>query len=325
MATAELLKGPNEIKFTGVGVGNTTIEVSFEDNQTTYKYNVTVEAATYTLTPAASPADGGTASAGKTEGIAEGEVVKIEATPKDGWEFVKWEGAAAIADPAAASTTVTMPASDATVTAMFRKKAEPVPVTTYVVTYDANGGTGSMGKQTADVGATVVLTANAFTRDGYTFAGWNTAKDGSGTAYADKASVKLEGNMTLYAQWSESKPAPVATYVIKFDANDGRGSMDDLVGEEGSTVTLTANAFTRDGYTFAGWNTAKDGSGTAYKDKGEVKLEGDMTLYAQWTKKAATAKSSLAKTGDAVVPAAAIALIAALAVSALFFARRRMG
>ena len=93
--------------------------------------------------------------------------------------------------------------------------------------------------------------------------------------------------------------------------------------EAGATVTLTANAFTRDGYTFAGWNTAKDGSGTSYKDKAEVKLEGDMTLYAQWAKKAA-AKSS-ARTGDTVVPVAVVAVIAIVAAGTLTVARRKMG
>lgn len=60
--------------------------------------------------------------------------------------------------------------------------------------------------------------------------------------------------------------------------------MDKLVGEARSTVTLTPNAFKRDGYVFSGWNTDRDGGGTSYRDKDRVRLDGDMTLYAQWTK-----------------------------------------
>ena len=74
------------------------------------------------------------------------------------------------------------------------------------------------------------------------------------------------------------------TFTVSFDANGGTGSMDELVGEAGSTVTLTPNAFRRDGHSFSGWNTAKDGGGTSYKDKEDIKLDGDMTLYAQWAK-----------------------------------------
>lgn len=68
------------------------------------------------------------------------------------------------------------------------------------VTFDANGGTGTMADQTAST-ATALIT-NTFTRAGYTFTGWNTAADGSGTAYADRASYPFSADATLYAQWT---------------------------------------------------------------------------------------------------------------------------
>jgi uncharacterized repeat protein (TIGR02543 family) len=68
------------------------------------------------------------------------------------------------------------------------------------VTFDANGGTGTMANQTASV--STPLTANAFTRAGFTFSGWNTAANGSGTAYADGANFPFTANATLYAQWT---------------------------------------------------------------------------------------------------------------------------
>jgi len=68
------------------------------------------------------------------------------------------------------------------------------------VTFDANGGTGTMAPE-AD-SAPAALTANAFTQTGYSFAGWNTAADGSGTAYADAASYPFSASATLYAQWT---------------------------------------------------------------------------------------------------------------------------
>jgi uncharacterized repeat protein (TIGR02543 family) len=68
------------------------------------------------------------------------------------------------------------------------------------VTFNSNGGSGAMADQSAS--AATSLSANAFTRSGYTFAGWNTAADGSGTAYADGASFPFSANATLYAQWT---------------------------------------------------------------------------------------------------------------------------
>ena len=75
---------------------------------------------------------------------------------------------------------------------------------TYTVTFDANGGTGSMSPQTAS--APTALTANAFTRTGYTFSGWNTQAGGGGTAYADGATYPFAANATLYAQWTRCQP-----------------------------------------------------------------------------------------------------------------------
>lgn len=73
---------------------------------------------------------------------------------------------------------------------------------TETVTFDANGGSGSMAAQSASSATT--LTPNAFTRSGYTFASWNTAADGSGTSYGDGANFAFSSSVTLYAQWQSS-------------------------------------------------------------------------------------------------------------------------
>ena len=69
------------------------------------------------------------------------------------------------------------------------------------VTFEANGGTGSMEKQVLPISEQRVLRANTFTREDASFKGWNTKADGSGTAYDDKASAAFEEDTTLYAQW----------------------------------------------------------------------------------------------------------------------------
>ena len=171
---------------------------------------------------------------------------------------------------------------------------------TYTISFDPNAADaeGTMADLATAYNETVTLPENAFTRTGYTFAGWNTEPDGSGDAYADGASVKnlstgknssrrraiSDGDVTLYAQWTAN------AYNISFakNADDAEGSMSDLDAAYDETVTLTANSFTRIGYTFAGWNTKADGSGTAYDDEAEVKnltteADDSVLLYAQWS------------------------------------------
>ena len=87
---------------------------------------------------------------------------------------------------------------DATYTAQYSATARVF----YTITFNANGGEGSMEPQRFEVGVDTALNANAFTREGYKFIGWNTAADGSGATYADEGAIlELTGDMTLYAQW----------------------------------------------------------------------------------------------------------------------------
>lgn len=79
-------------------------------------------------------------------------------------------------------------------------------VTTYTVTFDANGGEGTMDTQLFTEDYEKALSANKFTREGYSFAGWNTMRDGTGTAYTDQQKIKVVADMTLYAQWNEVRP-----------------------------------------------------------------------------------------------------------------------
>ena len=87
---------------------------------------------------------------------------------------------------------------DATYTAQYSATARVF----YTITFNANGGEGSMEPQRFEVGVDTALNTNAFTRENYNFIGWNTAADGSGVTYADEGAIlELTGDMTLYAQW----------------------------------------------------------------------------------------------------------------------------
>ena len=84
---------------------------------------------------------------------------------------------------------------------------------TYTVTFNPNGGTGTMSAQTFTEGEAQTLTRNAFTYDGYTFTGWNTVQGGSGASYSDQQTIIATADMTLYAQWTSNgtNPTPSPT------------------------------------------------------------------------------------------------------------------
>ena len=154
--------------------------------------------------------------------------------------------------------------------------------TTYTVTFDPNEGQGIMEPQQVPIGMKTGLIGNTFTREGYDFTGWNTQTDGKGMNYEDKATVTLSDNITLYAQWKQR------THKVTFEPNARavKGKMEPQEIVEGNETTLTPNIFTRDGYTFVGWNTKSNGKGEDYSDKAVVKLKEDLKLYAKWIKKA---------------------------------------
>ena len=160
----------------------------------------------------------------------------------------------------------------------------------YTVTYNGNGNTGGSvptdnTHYATDGTGTVTVLGNtgALVRTGYTFTGWNTAANGSGTAYAADATFTIYNNVTLYAQWT-----PI-TYIVRFHNNhdDATGTMDDQTFTYDVAQALTPNAFTRDGYTIVGWSTTTDGAVT-YTDGQSVtnlaNVQDDVVnLYAKWT------------------------------------------
>lgn len=96
------------------------------------------------------------------------------------------------------SPEVVVAEEDATYTAQYSATARVF----YTITFNANGGEGSMEPQRFEVGVDTALNTNAFTRENYNFIGWNTAADGSGATYADEGAIlELTGDITLYAQW----------------------------------------------------------------------------------------------------------------------------
>ena len=142
-------------------------------------------------------------------------------------------------------------------------------------------------------GNTIFLPAAGVRRDrilgnvggyGYYWSSSLSMAAGSGAANSLTFYSDGGGTGTNYYRYFGLPVRPVLrkTYTITFDANGGEGSMDVISLREGDFVTLTANAFTQTNSTFAGWNTAADGSGTAYTDQSTITPTANMTLYAQW-------------------------------------------
>ena len=150
--------------------------------------------------------------------------------------------------------------------------------TTFPVLFDSNTATsGTISNQTFTAGTSQALTSNSFAKTGYTFNGWNTVANGSGTSYTNAQSVTLYETTTAYAQWT------AGTYAVTFDSNTaGSGTMSNQSLTAGTPFSLTSNGFTKTGYIFAGWATSSGGS-VVYTNAQSITLYAATTLYAKWT------------------------------------------
>ncbi|MBQ4282239.1 MAG: InlB B-repeat-containing protein [Spirochaetales bacterium] len=121
------------------------------------------------------------------------------------------------------------------------------------------------------------LNANTFTRDsGYVFNGWNTKADGTGESYADKANVTLSADLTLYAQWYHDQ------VTVTFYPNGGTGEVTTQLVNTNIPTDLKSVGYTKESYQLAYWTTNPDGTGTRYAKYGQVTINEDISLYAQW-------------------------------------------
>jgi uncharacterized repeat protein (TIGR02543 family) len=222
-------------------------------------------------------AQGGSGKPGdQTGNTASNVTVSSTAPTRTGYTFTGWDTAAnGSGTDYAGGATYTLPNSSTdTLYAQWQ-------INTVTLAYDPQGGTGQPGNQTGNAASSVTVSSTVPTRDRYTFVGWDTVADGSGTDYAgnDTYTLPNSGTDTLYAQWQ------INTVTLTYDAQGGSGKPGDQTGDAASNVTVSSTVPTRTGYTFTGWDTAANGSGTDYAGNDTYTLpnSGTDTLYAQWT------------------------------------------
>ena len=225
--------------------------------------------------------DGNGATGGKTDpqtGKTDEKInVRDNGFTRDGYTFVTWNTQADCKGNAVKPNSEWTLRGSSTLYACWAGNAQ-------TLTYHGNGATGgSTAAQSGKTGDELTTNANGFTRDGYTFVRWDTAKDGSGTAYGEGKNgvsqyvMKPAGN-DLYAIWK----ANPATIQYRNDWPNTTGSTPDTTGNTGDTVTISQNSFDRPGYTFTGWSTSKRGDPSLQPGDKHTLEPRTTTVWAQW-------------------------------------------
>ena len=169
-------------------------------------------------------------------------------------------------------------------TGVWSGRSISFPKGSYTIIYDGNGAAaGTMDAQTCMIdGFTFSLSKNAYTRENYTFTGWNTMSDGSGTFYRDEAKIYPltetdQAEITLYAMWKDSS---VTDYTITYFLNATNVQNDNPAAYTNNSDTITLKDPIRQGYTFLGWFSDKELTQQVTEiAKGST---GNITLYAHW-------------------------------------------
>lgn len=225
--------------------------------------------------------DGNGATGGKTDpqtGKTDEKInVRDNGFTRDGYTFVTWNTQADCKGNAVKPNSEWTLRGSSTLYACWAGNAQ-------TLTYHGNGATGgNTAAQSGKTGDELTTNANGFTRDGYTFVRWDTAKDGSGTAYGEGKNgvsqyvMKPAGN-DLYAIW-KANPASIQ---YRNDWPNTTGSTPDTTGNTGDTVTISQNSFDRPGYTFTGWSTSKRGDPSLQPGDKHTLEPRTTTVWAQW-------------------------------------------
>ena len=246
-------------------LGDTEIKALWENSvitPTTYTVTVSNDGnGTGTATPSAASA---------------GTEITLTATPKEGYRFKEWEvisGSVTIKDDK-----FLMPNDNVEVKAIFEKDAPPAP-TEFIVTFDGNGGTSSVGSMTT-TNQKLTSLPSASRSGSYSFDGWYTEKSGGTKITTDTV---FSANTTVYAHWTytggggDGYNPPVTYYTLRFETGGGN-DIPSVREAYNAYIDLTGYVPTWRGHTFIGWYSERS---LMNKISG-VYLTKDMTVYAGW-------------------------------------------
>jgi uncharacterized repeat protein (TIGR02543 family) len=199
----------------------------------------------------------------------ETETIILSDPARDGYAFDGWYDSA---DFSGSRITQIEKGSTGTITLYAKWTAEE-----YTVTFHPNGSSGAKYTREFTFGTTQPLPAVAYTRKGYTFTGWNTDSKGTGIFYADGAGYTTgTADGDLYALWE------IVTYDIIYVLNGGTNASINPPDFTVAAGTITLSSPLREGYTFIGWYTNSDFSGSQKKKIPKGTAE-NITLYAKWS------------------------------------------
>ena len=232
--------------------------------------NSVITPTTYTVT--VSNDGNGTASASHAKAAA-GTEITLTATPQIGYHFKEWQ----VESPAGLVITTnkfTMPDGNVDVKAIFEKDAPPAP-TEFIVTFDGNGGTPSVGSMTTTDRKLTSL-PSASRSGSYNFYGWYTEKSGGTKITTDTV---FHANATVYAHWTYTGGynPPVTYYTLRFETGGG-SDIPSVQGTYNTYIDLTKYVPAWRGHAFIGWYSERS---LTNKVSG-VYLTKDMTVYAGW-------------------------------------------
>ena len=236
--------------------------------------NSVITPTTYTVT--VSNDGNGTASASHAKAAA-GTEITLTATPQIGYHFKGWQ----VESPAGLVITnnkFTMPDGNVDVKAIFEKDAPPAP-TEFIVTFDGNGGTPSVGSMTTTDRKLTSL-PSASRSGSYSFYGWYTEKSGGTKITTDTV---FHANATVYAHWTYTGGGggdynpPVTYYTLRFETGGG-SDIPSVQGTYNTYIDLTKYVPTWRGHAFIGWYSERS---LTNKVSG-VCLTKDVTVYAGW-------------------------------------------
>ena len=160
------------------------------------------------------------------------------------------------------------------------------PKTTYTISFDANGGTGTMQSVEVSAGVNTVPSCD-FVRDGYDFNGWAVGSP-NGPVYQTGEQVNVDDNYILYATWVEKTtptPGPTLYYKITFKGNGATGGRMNPMNCAAGENVVPECGFTKDGYVFVGWAVDSLDSRIIVQPGDRVNVDKNYTLYALWEKR----------------------------------------